>query len=131
MLCYAMLRHIMLSYLVVGFSILQDAHRMLAQVHTDKNKVNVYERTEPSLMLRNLAMSTAVQFPCDDVSFTEASFGKQKVILFPHLSMGAMNNCMYVLYCNILVVDDQFAICIYHRKCINMLTKSLSTKLSL
>ena len=57
----------------------QDAHRMLSQVHSDKNKVEVYDRAEPALMLRNLAMSTSVQFPSDNVSFVEASFGKQKV----------------------------------------------------
>lgn len=52
---------------------------MLAQVNADKNKVDVYERAEPSLLLRNLANSTAVQFPNENVNFPEASFGKQKV----------------------------------------------------
>lgn len=59
---------------------------MLALVNSDKNKVNVYERAEPSVMLRNLAMSTSVAFPASDVSFTEVSFGKQKVESFSFYS---------------------------------------------
>jgi len=56
----------------------EDAHRMLADVNTDKNKVDVYERAEPSLLLRNLSMSTSLTFPSKNVSFTEAKFGTQK-----------------------------------------------------
>ena len=59
--------------------ITQEAYRILAQVNQDKNKVDVYERAEPSLMLRNLAMSTSVVFPDKDASFREANFGAQKV----------------------------------------------------
>jgi hypothetical protein len=52
---------------------------MLKHVNSDKNKVEVYERAEPSLLLRNLALSTSVEFPRGDIDFTEVSFGKQKV----------------------------------------------------
>jgi hypothetical protein len=62
---------------------------MLAEVNTDKNKVDVYERAEPSVMLRNLSMTaSSSSFPSQNVSFTEVKFGKQKVKYIILLCMG-------------------------------------------
>ena len=57
---------------------------MLSEVKIDKKKIEAYERSEPAILLRNVASSAVVEFPKRDVDFTEVNFGAQKVEMGLH-----------------------------------------------
>jgi hypothetical protein len=57
-----------------------EGHRILRRVNNDRDKVNVYARSIPKIMLRNVAMSSQIEIPLlGSVAASEVSFGTQKV----------------------------------------------------
>lgn len=59
-----------------------EAQRILRRVGKNADNVSVYERSQPTLLIRNPSMSTSVTLPSlDNIRRTEIPFGVQKVKL--------------------------------------------------
>eukprot|EP00981_Chlorochromonas_danica_P013586 scaffold6531_cov169-Ochromonas_danica.AAC.8 len=57
-----------------------EGHRILRSIAAKSDRVQVYERSQPTLLLRNVSMSTSASLPAlDSVRKTEIAFGSQKV----------------------------------------------------
>jgi hypothetical protein len=60
-----------------------EAQRILRKVSKNSDSVSVYERSQPTLLIRNPSMSTTVLLPpLDSIRRTEINFGVQKVLIF-------------------------------------------------
>lgn len=58
----------------------EEGHRILRAIAAKPDRVQVYDRSQPTLLLRNTALSTTVTLPpLDAVSRSEIAFGVQKV----------------------------------------------------
>lgn len=57
-----------------------EGHRILRKIAANNDRVEVYERSQPTLLIRNPTMSTTIKLPqLEAVRKTEISFGAQKV----------------------------------------------------
>jgi hypothetical protein len=57
-----------------------EGHRILRSINLKPDRVQVYDRSQPTLLMRSPSMSTNVQLPpLDNLSKTEIHFGSQKV----------------------------------------------------
>lgn len=57
-----------------------EGHRILRSIASKPDRVQVYDRSQPTLLIRNPAMSVSVSLPSlDSVRKTEIAFGSQKV----------------------------------------------------
>jgi hypothetical protein len=62
-----------------------EAQRILRRVGRNADNVSVYERSQPTLLVRSPSMSTSVTLPSlDNIRRTEISFGVQKVGSSPY-----------------------------------------------
>ena len=69
-----------------------EAQRILRRVSKNEDNVSVYERSQPTLLVRSPSMSTSVTLPSlDNLRRTEVKFGVQKVCMYIYLYV-----CMYV-----------------------------------
>jgi hypothetical protein len=64
-----------------------EGHHILRKLAASSDRVQVYDRSQPTLLVRCPAMSTSVTLPAlDSMRRTEISFGSQKVRYWsPHL----------------------------------------------
>ena len=59
-----------------------EGHTILRRLAASSDRVQVYDRSQPTLLIRSPAMSTTVSLPSlDSMRKTEISFGSQKVHL--------------------------------------------------
>jgi WD40 repeat protein len=57
-----------------------EGHKILRKIAANSDRVEVYDRSQPTLLIRNSSMSTSIQLPVlESVRKTEISFGAQKV----------------------------------------------------
>lgn len=68
-----------LYLLPVGY-IDEEGHAILRRMQRDKDKLDVYRRAQPQLMLKNVGLCTSIEFPSSDMSNSELSFGQQKLM---------------------------------------------------
>ena len=60
-----------------------EAQRILRRVSKNEDNVSVYERSQPTLLVRSPSMSTSVTLPSlDNLRRTEVKFGVQKVCMY-------------------------------------------------
>lgn len=65
-----------------------EAQRILRRVSKNEDNVSVYERSQPTLLVRSPSMSTSVTLPSlDNLRRTEVKFGVQKVCVYMHVCM--------------------------------------------
>jgi WD40 repeat protein/Ca2+-binding EF-hand superfamily protein len=56
----------------------KEAHTILRRLNDDKNRVVVYDRTQPSIHLRNVNKACTMKYPGGQTDSAEVSFGTQK-----------------------------------------------------
>ena len=56
----------------------EEGHGILRRLQKDKDKLDVYGRSQPQIMLKNVGMCTGIEFPSSDMNNAELSFGKQQ-----------------------------------------------------
>jgi hypothetical protein len=57
-----------------------EGHHILRKLAQSQDRVQVYDRSQPTLLVRSAALSTSVTLPAlDSMRRTEISFGSQKV----------------------------------------------------
>lgn len=57
----------------------KEAHSILRRLNVDKNRVVVYDRTQPMVHMRNVNKACMMTYPGSDTDCAEVSFGYQKV----------------------------------------------------
>ena len=57
----------------------KEAHTILRRLNGDKNRVLVYDRTQPTVHLRNVNKACTMTYPGGETDCAEVSFGYQKV----------------------------------------------------
>jgi hypothetical protein len=56
----------------------EEGHAILRRMKKDKDKLDVYCRSQPQLLLKNIGLCTSIEFPSSSMSNSELNFGKQQ-----------------------------------------------------